>query len=155
MRKIITETSLLPTYKEERKPSFDSSRSFFYTTIPNVNYGMDRAALENFANSKKDAPEYRPEDEIKLTENRPEGEKPTQKNHPDKAKTAQTKVGKTAQSIIDILVSDPHCTRAELCSKLSKSDGTIKEHLAKLQERGIIQRIGPDFGGFWKVLIRN
>ncbi len=166
LRKIITETSLLPTYKEERKPSFDSSRSFFYTTIPNVNYGMDRAALENFANSRKDAPEYRPEDEIKLTENRPEGEKPTQKNHPEgqktaqknhpeSEKTAQKKIGKTAQKIIDILVANPHCTRAELCSMLDKSDGTVKEHLANLQERGILQRIGSDKAGFWKVLIRN
>lgn len=69
--------------------------------------------------------------------------------------TLRSLLRNTAQSIIDILVSAPHCTRTELCSRLGKSDGTIKEHLAKLQERGIIQRVGPDFGGYWKVLIRN
>ncbi len=154
LRKIVSETSILPTYKDNRQPYFDSSRSFFYTTIPNVNYGMDRAALESFANSKRPEPEYRPEDEIVLSKNRPDGKDTTQRNRPEVVKTAQTKVGKTAQSIIDILVSNPHCTRAELCFKLSKSDGTIKEHLARLQERGIIKRVGPDFGGYWKVLIR-
>ena len=42
LRKIIEATSILPTYKEDRKPFFRSSRSFFFTTILNVNYGMDR-----------------------------------------------------------------------------------------------------------------
>lgn len=155
LRKIRNETALLPTFTTDKIPFFRSNRVFFFTTIPNVNYGMDRAALENFANSKRPAPEYRPEDEIKLSGTNPITQKTAQKNHPENEKTAQKKIGKTAQNIIDILVSNPHCTRAELCTTLSKSDGTIKEHLANLQERGIIQRVGSDKGGYWKVLIRK
>ena len=152
--KIQNETAMLPTYKEDKRPYFESSRTIFYTTIPNVNYGMDRAALESFAMSKKAEPEYRLEDELTTAENRPENPETAQKNHPESKKTAQKSVGKTAQNIIDILVGNPHCTRAELCEILGKSDGTIKEHLAKLQSRGIIQRIGSDRGGYWKVLMR-
>ena len=151
--KIIKETSILPTFKEDRQPYFESSRNFFYTTIPNVNYGMDRTALESFANSKQTEPIFRPEDEIRPAEILIYDEKTAQKNHPESVKTAQKKVGKTAQNIIDILVGNPHCTRLELCELLGKSDGTIKEHLAKLQKIGIIQRVGSDRSGHWKVLI--
>lgn len=151
--KIIKETSILPTFKEDRQPYFESSRNFFYTTIPNVNYGMDRTALESFANSKQTEPIFRPEDEIRPAEILINDEKTAQKNHPESVKTAQKKVGKTAQNIIDILVGNPHCTRLELCELLGKSDGTIKEHLAKLQKIGIIQRVGSDRSGHWKVLI--
>ncbi len=105
---------------------------------------MDRTALEAFAESKAPTPEFRPEDEII-----------TQKNRPEATKTAQRKIGKTAQSIIDILVSNPNATRTQICSILGKADGTIKEHLANLQARGIIERVGSDFGGHWKVLIRK
>ena len=155
LRKIQDETALLPTYKDGRKPFFESSSDFFYTTIPNVNYGMDRDDLERFAESQRPSPEFRPEDEIHVVENYPESQKTTQKNHPETNKTAQKRIGKTAQNIIDILVGDPHATRSDLCEMLGKSDGTIKEHLSNLQEKGIIQRIGSDRGGYWKVLIRK
>ena len=68
---------------------------------------------------------------------------------------AQRKIGKTAQSIIDILVSNPNATRSQLCSMLGKADVTIKEHLANHQARGIIERVGSDFGCHWKVLVRK
>lgn len=144
LKKIVDATSLLPTYKMDRMPYFRSNRDEFRTVIPNVNYGMDRAALEAFAESKIPALQSRPEDEIITRENRPEKKIP-----------AQRKIGKTAQSIIDILVSNPNATRSQLCSMLGKADGTIKEHLANLQARGIIERVGSDFGGHWKVLVRK
>lgn len=46
LRKIQDATALLPSYKPDRKPIFESSREFFYTTIPNVNYGMTDADFE-------------------------------------------------------------------------------------------------------------
>ncbi len=46
LRKILDATALLPSYKPDRKPIFESSREFFYTTIPNVNYGMTDADFE-------------------------------------------------------------------------------------------------------------
>ena len=136
LKKIVDATSLLPTYKEDKMPYFRSNREEFRTIIPNVNYGMDRTALEAFAESKAPTPEFRPEDEILTRKNRPEATK-------------------TAQSIIDILVSNPNATRTQICSILGKADGTIKEHLANLQARGIIERVGSDFGGHWKVLVKK
>lgn len=35
------------------KPVFDSSREFFYTTIPNVNYGMTDADFQKITQKTK------------------------------------------------------------------------------------------------------
>ena len=61
-------------------PYFRSNREEFRTIIPNVNYGMDRTALEAFAESKAPTPEFRPEDEIITQKNRPEKNR---KNRPE------------------------------------------------------------------------
>lgn len=70
-------------------------------------------------------------------------------------KTAQKRIGKTAQKIIDTIIENPYITRSELMERLGKADGTIKEHLSNLQASGIIQRVGPARSGYWKVLIRR
>lgn len=54
-------TSLLPTFKEDKKPFFRSSHSFFFSTIPNVNYGMEQSDLEKFAISRETETKNRPE----------------------------------------------------------------------------------------------
>ena len=96
LRKIIEATSILPTYKEDRKPFFRSSRSFFFTTILNVNYGMDRAALESFADSRSPEPEYRPEDEIIISKTYPINQEPTQETYPDSSGVTHLITQKTA-----------------------------------------------------------
>lgn len=110
LKKIINTTSMLPTYKDDKKPYFRSSRSFFFTT---------------------------------------------QENHPINGKPVQKKVRRTAQQIIDCLIEDPGLTREKLAEKLGKSESTIKEHLGKLQALEIIQRVGANKNGYWKVLIKK
>ena len=177
LRKIIEATSILPTYKEDRKPFFRSSRSFFFTTILNVNYGMDRAALESFADSRRPEPEYRPEEEIIISKTYPINQEPTQKTYPDSSGVTQKDypenrnitqidypetsrverkaICKTAQAIVDLLVSDSRLTRADLAKRIGKTEDTVKHHLKVLQIKGIIQRIGSDRSGYWKVLLKR
>lgn len=139
LRKIQDATALLPSYKPDKKPIFESSREFFYTTIPNVNYGMTEADFE------------------KLTQKiHPEVEFFPQKIHPEAAaESTQKKIGKTAQAIIDAIVVDSKITRKGLADLIGKSEDTIKYHLFTLQARKIIVHIGPDNGGFWKVLFKK
>lgn len=177
LRKIIEATSILPTYKEDRKPFFRSSRSFFFTTILNVNYGMDRAVLESFADSRRPEPEYRPEDEIIISKTYPINQEPAQKTYPDSSGVTQKDypenrnitqidypetsrverkaICKTAQAIVDMLVSDSRLTRADLAKRIGKTEDTVKHHLKVLQIKGIIQRIGSDRSGYWKVLLKR
>lgn len=82
-------------------------------------------------------------------------EKITQKIYPDPGKFTQKKVGKTAQAIIDAIVADSKITRKGLASLLGISENAIKHHLSALQAREIILHIGPDNGGYWKLLIKK
>ena len=138
LRKIQDATALLPSYKADKKPFFESSRVFFYTTIPNVNYGMTDADFEALVDQRQSA-----------------DAKFTQKIHPEPENITQKKIGKTAQAIIDAMIADPTVTRKGLADLLGKSEDTIKYHLATLQVRKIILHIGPDNGGHWKVLIKK
>ena len=46
----------------------------------------------------------------------------------------------------------PQSHRKGLADQIGKSEDTVKYHLASLQERKIILHIGPDNGGYWKVI---
>lgn len=150
LRKIQDATALLPSYKADKKPFFESSREFFYTTIPNVNYGMTDADFEVLVDQRQSA-------DVKFTQKiHPDPKNFTQKIHPEEGKiTTQKKIGKTAQAIIDAIIADATITRKGLADLLGKSEETIKYHLATLRARMIIQHIGPDNGGHWKVLIKK
>lgn len=150
LRKIQDATALLPSYKADKKPFFESSREFFYTTIPNVNYGMTDADFEVLVDQRQSA-------DAKFTQKiHPDPKNFTQKIHPEEGKiTTQKKIGKTAQAIIDAIIADATITRKGLADLLGKSEETIKYHLATLRARMIIQHIGPDNGGHWKVLIKK
>ena len=97
-----------------------------------------------------------PENEEFTQRIHPEKENFTQRIHPEEeAKTSRKKIGKTAQAIIDAIVADPKITRKGLAELIGKSEDTVKYHLASLQERQIIVHVGPDYGGYWKVLFKK
>ena len=43
----------------------------------------------------------------------------------------------------------------ELLRKTTIVASKIKENLAKLKAKGMIERIGPDKGGYWKIITKN
>ncbi|MDE5877852.1 MAG: winged helix-turn-helix transcriptional regulator [Muribaculaceae bacterium] len=47
---------------------------------------------------------------------------------------------------------NPIVTINELATMLSISDRAVSKHLKKLQNEGIIRRIGADRGGYWEVI---
>ena len=66
---------------------------------------------------------------------------------PRKPKTTQ----KTTQKIYALIAEDPAVTRRQLAAVLGISSDGVKYHLRKLQEQGLLRRIGSDKGGHWKV----
>lgn len=156
LRKIQDETAMLPSYKADKKPVFESSREFFYTTLPNVNYGMSDADFETLVHDRQDS------DEKTTQKHYPETENTTQKNGLESQNTTQKpktlprkQVSEIAQSIIDAIVADPKITRRALAAQLGISENTVKYHLNALQSRQIITHIGSDKGGHWKVLFQK
>jgi predicted HTH transcriptional regulator len=59
---------------------------------------------------------------------------------------------KTSQKIVALMSENPKITRHELALFLSISEDAVKQQIAKLVEKQIIRRVGPDKGGHWEVL---
>jgi ATP-dependent DNA helicase RecG len=58
---------------------------------------------------------------------------------------------KTTQKILDLIAANPFMSRKELAEKIGLTTDGIKYHLASLQKKGRLKRIGPDKGGRWAV----
>ena len=148
LRKIQKATAMLPTYKAEKEPFFESSRDFFFTTIPNVNYGMTQAELANFAGVKPVQETY-PINEKLTQETYPINEKLTQETYPISKKP----IRKTAQAILDFLMQNPYATRTQVAVAVGKTEDTVKFHIGNLQKSGIIERVGSNKNGHWKIVL--
>ena len=49
------------------------------------------------------------------------------------------------------MVTNPFVTREELVITVGISLSKIKENISKLKAKGLIERVGPDKGGCWKI----
>ena len=56
--------------------------------------------------------------------------------------------------ILKLLVEDPGYKYVELAKKLSLSQKTIYLRLKRMQEDGLIERVGSARNGYWKVMVR-
>lgn len=53
--------------------------------------------------------------------------------------------------MIGLLAKNPYYTRQELAEATSKSLRTIQRTLDSLREKDMIERIGSDRSGYWKI----
>jgi len=61
------------------------------------------------------------------------------------------KLTKNQQLILDSIVKNSHITIEELVFVVGIVPSKIKENLSKLKDKGLIVRVGPPKGGYWKV----
>ena len=66
-------------------------------------------------------------------------------------KTREKTKEKTKEKIMGLMKLNPSITYGELMTELSMSKGGIEYAVRKLREAGLIERIGADKGGVWKV----
>ena len=62
-------------------------------------------------------------------------------------------IGKTAQKIIDFVISDPSITAETMAYKIGISSRAVEKQIAKLRSMGILSREGANFGGYWRIVI--
>ena len=67
-------------------------------------------------------------------------------------KSSEKTVEKTVEKIITLLRKYPTITQEELSAKTRLSRRGIEWNLKALKDKGLIRRIGPDKGGYWKVI---
>ena len=63
-------------------------------------------------------------------------------------------IGKTAQKIIDFVISDPSISAEVMAYKIGISSRAVEKQIAKLRSMGILSREGADFGGYWRIVIK-
>lgn len=56
------------------------------------------------------------------------------------------------KEIVEIIKNNCKISRKDLVLILNKTEVSIRHHLNKLQEKGIIKHQGPDKGGYWEVI---
>ncbi len=65
--------------------------------------------------------------------------------------TTQKTTQKTTRKIIELISKNKYITTLELAESLNRSRSAIAKQIAKLKEEGVIERIGPDKGGYWGI----
>ena len=66
--------------------------------------------------------------------------------------TTQKSDQKSVQKIVDFISENPNITTQEMANLLGINRSIVARHIKTLQEKGIIQRVGPDKGGHWEIL---
>ena len=70
-------------------------------------------------------------------------------NYPD---TIQKTIQTTAQRILSLIREEPSISKKKIAELLGDiSYGGVKYHIAKLEKSGVLERVGADFGGYWKI----
>ena len=69
--------------------------------------------------------------------------------------TQKFKLNNNQIKILKLLKENPKITRNELASTLNITSDGVKYNLKKLVDNNIIERVGPDNGGYWSIKIEN
>lgn len=77
----------------------------------------------------------------------------TQEKYPRNTQenTKKEPFNKTARAILNSIIVQPTLTREMLAEQLGLSDSTVKKYLKIFKDLGLIDRIGPNKGGYWVV----
>lgn len=70
--------------------------------------------------------------------------------------TQKTTQKLTAQqhAILDYLSEHPSASRKEITENIDNiTEDGVKYNLGRLQQTGLIRRIGPDKGGYWEIIV--
>lgn len=65
--------------------------------------------------------------------------------------TKKEPFNKTARAILNSIIVQPTLTREMLAEQLGLFDSTVKKYLKIFKDIGLIDRIGPNKGGYWEV----
>lgn len=67
-------------------------------------------------------------------------------------KTTTIQPENTEEEIILLIRNNGKISRKDIAIVLHKTEGSIRHHLKKLQEKKVIKHSGPDKGGYWEII---
>ena len=68
-------------------------------------------------------------------------------------KVADKMLTKTEQNILNLIIENPHITINEISIKLKLSDSGVRKNLVSLRKKSVIERVGANKNGYWKIII--
>jgi ATP-dependent DNA helicase RecG len=74
------------------------------------------------------------------------------REEPDSARRFGKMSGKMSGKVLHLLKEAPELSIPEMAIRLGKSERTIERATRELRSTGKLTRIGPDKGGYWKVM---
>lgn len=64
----------------------------------------------------------------------------------------RTTMESTQDKILYLIKENPRITQTMMSNELGFARSTISSNIQKMKEQGIIERIGSDRNGYWKIL---
>ena len=116
--------------------------------------GFDRICREQEANGAN-VPSFRT-DEFILKITVPKVAEKVNVNATEKVNATENVIDasqKTSQKIIDLIKEDPYISTSKMAEIIGVDRRNIARNIKKLQEQGVVRRVGPDKGGFWEVIV--
>ena len=65
------------------------------------------------------------------------------------------KVTENQFKILNLVGLNKFITIEKISKEIKISSKSIKENIKKLKQKNLIERIGPDKGGYWKIIKKN
>ena len=123
-----------------------------YNFVKEFGEGFDRICREQEANGAN-VPSFRT-DEFILKITVPKVAEKVNVNATENVIDASQKTSqKTSQKIIDLIKEDPYISTSKMAEIIGVDRRNIARNIKKLQEQGVVRRVGPDKGGFWEVIV--
>ena len=167
LRKMRELTEKLPNFLQGKEPQYQTEATSFYTTFYNLNWSENgRIPVEKVANRVNSTLEKYPVSEESSVEkfgvnakmfgvNSKSSVKKFGVNADKFGNTSETpkKVSKTAQKIIDLVISDPSITADNMANKVGVTKRAIEKNIKNLRGMGILVHEGSDKAGYWRIVI--
>lgn len=139
-----------------KEPQYQTEAISFYTTFYNLNWGENgRIPIEEVANRVNSSLEKYSIDEESSVKTFGDLQKSSVKTFGDlqNSSVKQKRLGRTAQSILDLVISDGSISQDKMAEKIGVSKRAIEMQIANLKAKGLLVREGADHGGYWRIVI--
>lgn len=166
LRKMRELTEKLPNFRQCKQPQYHTEAASFFTTFYNLNwdengriYVEEAAYRVNNANQKfgineKCSVKKHPADEKRSVEiEKVRCKSSVQKFGANENKELK-KVNRTAQKIIDLIISDSSITAENMAYKIGISKRAIEKNIKNLRDMGILVHEGSDKAGYWRIIVK-
>ena len=168
LRKMRELTEKLPNFLPGKEPRYKTEASSFFTTFYNLNWGENgKIPVEEVADrvngALKKYPVNEEGSEKKFGKNEKssviafgDSRKSSVKTFgdPQKSSVKQKRLGRTAQSILDLVISDGSISQDKMAEKIGVSKRAIEMQIANLKAKGLLVREGADHGGYWRIIVK-